>query len=108
MPAETLLWGESPGHPCPGDAGPGACTWPGQLGLERRTVSVLFADIVGFTATAGALDIEDVRALQRGYFRAVTEVVRQWGGVVEKYVGDAVMALFGVPCADEHDAYRAV
>jgi class 3 adenylate cyclase len=75
---------------------------------ERRTVSVLFADIVGFTAVAGQLDPEDVRALQNEYFRAVGQVIRRWGGVVEKYVGDAVLAVFGAPRSDEWDAFRAV
>jgi class 3 adenylate cyclase len=75
---------------------------------ERRTVSVLFADIVGFTDLAGQLDPEDVRAFQKAYFRAVSQVVRRWRGVVEKYVGDAVLAVFGAPRSDEYDAYRAV
>ncbi|OLB73363.1 MAG: hypothetical protein AUI14_26310 [Actinobacteria bacterium 13_2_20CM_2_71_6] len=75
---------------------------------ERRTVSVLFADMVGFTALASDLDPEDVRALQRGYFRAVRQVVHRWDGVVEKYAGDAVLAVFGALRCDEHDAYRAV
>ncbi|HET8681940.1 MAG TPA: adenylate/guanylate cyclase domain-containing protein [Micromonosporaceae bacterium] len=75
---------------------------------ERRTVSVLFADIVGFTPLAGRLDPEDVRAFQNDYFRRVKGVVRQRGGVVEKYVGDAVLAVFGAPRSDGYDAYRAV
>jgi class 3 adenylate cyclase len=69
---------------------------------------VLFVDMVGFTGVASALDPEDVRALQTEYFAAVAEVVHRWGGVVEKYVGDAVMALFGAPRSDGYDAYRAV
>ncbi len=75
---------------------------------ERRTITVLFVDMVGFTGVASALDPEDVRALQTEYFAAVAEVVHRWDGVVEKYVGDAVMALFGVPRSDGYDAYRAV
>jgi class 3 adenylate cyclase len=75
---------------------------------ERRTVTVLFADMVGFTARAERLDPEDVLAVQTEYFGIVRQVVRRWGGVVEKYVGDAVLAVFGAPLSAEDDAYRAV
>ncbi|WP_344750505.1 adenylate/guanylate cyclase domain-containing protein, partial [Micromonospora olivasterospora] len=81
-------------------------SWP--VPEERRTVSVLFADIVGSTALVERLDPEDVRALQRVYFGTVSAVLARWGGVVEKYVGDAVMALFGARESDGFDAYRAV
>ncbi|WP_433826358.1 adenylate/guanylate cyclase domain-containing protein [Actinoplanes sp. CA-015351] len=65
-------------------------------GQERRqTVTVLFIDIVGFTTLVDRLDCADVRALQRDYFSTVSAVVRECGGIVEKYVGDAVMAVFG-------------
>ncbi|WP_092554808.1 adenylate/guanylate cyclase domain-containing protein [Actinoplanes derwentensis] len=62
---------------------------------RRQTVTVLFIDIVGFTALVDRLDCAEVRALQRDYFSVVSEVVRACGGIVEKYVGDAVMAVFG-------------
>jgi adenylate cyclase len=62
---------------------------------RRQTVTVLFIDIVGFTALVDRLDCAEVRALQRDYFTIVSDVVRADGGVVEKYVGDAVMAVFG-------------
>lgn len=75
---------------------------------ERRIVTVLFVDMVGFTALACRLDPEDVRVVQTEYFSAVTEIIRRWDGVVEKYVGDAVMAVFGAPRSDGYDAYRAV
>jgi len=65
-------------------------------GVRRQTVTVLFVDIVGFTALVDELDCTEVRALQVDYFAAVSAVVRDCGGVVEKYVGDAVMAVFGV------------
>jgi adenylate cyclase len=65
-------------------------------GVRRQIVTVLFADIVGFTALVDELDCADVRALQMDYFAAVSAVVRGGGGVVEKYVGDAVMAVFGL------------
>lgn len=80
--------------------------WP--IPEERRTVSVLFADIVGSTALVDRLDPEDVRSLQRAYFDAVARVLHRYHGVVEKYVGDAVMALFGARRSDGFDAYRAV
>ena len=75
---------------------------------ELRPVTVLFADIVGFTALVDRLDPEDVRALQRAYFDTVGGVLHRWHGVVEKYVGDAVMAHFGARHSDGFDAYRAV
>ncbi|MEV1147972.1 adenylate/guanylate cyclase domain-containing protein, partial [Micromonospora sp. NPDC049799] len=75
---------------------------------ERRTVTVLFADIVGSTALVDRLDPEDVRRLQRAYFDTVSGVLVRWRGVVEKYIGDAVMALFGARQSDGFDAYRAV
>ncbi|MFC7534704.1 adenylate/guanylate cyclase domain-containing protein [Actinoplanes sp. GCM10030250] len=62
---------------------------------RRQDVTVLFIDIVGFTAMVDRLDCAEVRALQRDYFSVVSEVVRGCGGIVEKYVGDAVMAVFG-------------
>ncbi|MEH1102918.1 adenylate/guanylate cyclase domain-containing protein, partial [Micromonospora sp. CPCC 205561] len=80
--------------------------WP--VPEERRLVTVLFADIVGSTALVDRLDPEDVRALQRAYFDTVAGVLHRWHGVVEKYVGDAVMALFGARRSDGFDAYRAV
>ncbi|MFE9955356.1 AAA family ATPase [Micromonospora sp. NPDC005299] len=80
--------------------------WP--VPEERRTVTVLFADIVGSTGLVERLDPEDVRALQQAYFGTVAAVLRRWHGVVEKYVGDAVMALFGAHGSDGFDAYRAV
>ena len=75
---------------------------------ERRTVNVLFVDLKGFTAMAERLDPEDLRRLQMDYFSTAREVIRRYGGVVEKYIGDAVMAVFGVPVETEHDGYRAV
>jgi adenylate cyclase len=68
---------------------------------RRKTVTVLFVDIVGFTALVEDLDCADVRDLQTDYFGTVSAVIGCCGGVVEKYVGDAVMAVFG---ADEGDA----
>ncbi len=75
---------------------------------ERRLVTVLFADLVGFTGRAESTDPEQVRELQRSYFGAVAAEVERYGGSVEKYIGDAVMALFGVPQAHDDDAERAL
>ncbi|MDP9243850.1 MAG: AAA family ATPase, partial [Chloroflexota bacterium] len=75
---------------------------------ERRRVSVLFADLVGFTTISEARDAEDVRELLSRYFDACREVVERYGGNVEKFIGDAVMAVWGTPVAQEDDAERAV
>ncbi|MFJ6194597.1 adenylate/guanylate cyclase domain-containing protein [Micromonospora sp. NPDC092111] len=83
-------------------------TTPWPVPEERRTVTVLFADIVGSTGLTERLDPEDVRAVQRAYFDTVAGVLHRWQGAVEKYVGDAVMALFGARTSDGLDAYRAV
>ncbi|WP_376776265.1 AAA family ATPase [Allocatelliglobosispora scoriae] len=75
---------------------------------DRRHVSVLFVDMVGFTGFAELADPEQVRSTQHEYFSMVRQVIRQYGGVVEKYIGDAVMAIFGAPIATENDALRGV
>ena len=75
---------------------------------ERRQVTVLFADLVGFTTLSEGRDPEAVRELLSAYFELATEVVGRYGGIVEKFIGDAVMALWGAPIAHEDDAERAV
>jgi class 3 adenylate cyclase/tetratricopeptide (TPR) repeat protein len=75
---------------------------------ERRVVSVLFADLVGFTPFAEERDAEDVRDTLTRYFDIARDVVERYGGVVEKFIGDAVMAVWGAPTAQEDDAERAV
>jgi adenylate cyclase len=75
---------------------------------ERRLVTVLFADLVGFTGRAEQSDPEAVRAFQRAYFAAVAAEIERFGGAVEKYIGDAAMALFGAPVAHDDDAERAL
>jgi len=77
-------------------------------GTERRVCSVLFVDLVGFTPYAQDRDPEDVRELLLRYFDAVRTVVSRYGGVVEQFIGDAVVALWGAPRAEEGDAERAV
>jgi class 3 adenylate cyclase len=75
---------------------------------ERKVVSVLFCDLVGFTAASEVADPEDVRARIRPYHARLREEIEAYGGTVEKFVGDAVMAVFGAPVAHEDDAERAV
>jgi class 3 adenylate cyclase/tetratricopeptide (TPR) repeat protein len=75
---------------------------------ERRHVSVLFADLVGFTTLAEIRDSEEVRDLLTRYFEACQTVIGRYGGVVEKFIGDAVMAVWGTPVAKEDDSERAV
>ena len=75
---------------------------------ERRVTSVLFGDLVGFTTLSESRDQEDVRELLSRYFDACRTVMQRYGGTVEKFIGDAVMAVWGVPVAHEDDAERAV
>jgi adenylate cyclase len=75
---------------------------------ERRLVTALFCDLVGFTPLSEELDPEEVRDLQAEYFGRMSEEIERYGGTVEKYAGDAVLALFGAPVAHEDDAERAV
>ena len=75
---------------------------------ERRVCSVLFCDLVGFTTMSESRDPEDVRELLTRYFDTARPVVARYGGVVEKFIGDAVMAVWGTPVATEEDAERAV
>jgi class 3 adenylate cyclase/tetratricopeptide (TPR) repeat protein len=77
-------------------------------GEERKTVTVLFADLVGFTSTAEHLDPEDVRRLLSPYYSKLRHELERHGGTVEKFIGDAVMAVFGAPIAHEDDPERAV
>ncbi len=75
---------------------------------ERKVVTVLFTDLVGFTSRAEELDPEDVRAMLTPYYARLREQIEQRGGTVEKFIGDAVMAVFGAPVAHEDDPVRAV
>jgi len=75
---------------------------------ERRLVSILFADLVGFTTLSESRDAEDVRELLSRYFDTCKRLIALYGGTVEKFIGDAVMAVWGTPQATEDDAERAV
>jgi class 3 adenylate cyclase/tetratricopeptide (TPR) repeat protein len=84
-----------------GDGGPAPSA-------ERRLVSVLFADLVGFTTLSESRDAEEVRELLTRYFDTCRTLIARYGGIVEKFIGDAVMAVWGTPTAKEDDAERAV
>jgi class 3 adenylate cyclase/tetratricopeptide (TPR) repeat protein len=81
---------------------------PATGGEERKVVSVLFVDLVGFTARSDRADPEDVRSRLRVYHDLLKREIERFGGTVEKFIGDAVMAVFGAPVAHEDDAERAV
>ena len=75
---------------------------------ERRVVSVMFADLVGFTTLSEGRDAEETREVLTRYFELSSEIIGRYGGVVEKFIGDAVMAVWGAPTAREDDAERSV
>ncbi|TAM57108.1 MAG: hypothetical protein EPN50_09410, partial [Chloroflexota bacterium] len=108
--AQTLAGAAGPTVPergpslAPAAAGPS----PSVTAAERRLVSVLFADLVGFTPYAEERDAEEVRDVLTRYFDVAREVIERYGGTVEKFIGDAVMAVWGTPTARENDPERAV
>jgi len=88
-----------------------ACASPLPVALKgdvRKTVTVLFSDVEGSTALGERLDPESVRQVMARYFDAMREVLERHGGTVEKFIGDAIMAVFGIPTLHEDDALRAV
>ncbi|MEX2546666.1 MAG: zinc ribbon domain-containing protein [Chloroflexota bacterium] len=93
-------------HPAQPDAA--ARVTPIQIVAQRRLVTVLFADLVGFTPFAADRDAEDVRDTLTRYFDLASDVSTRYGGTIEKFIGDAVMAVWGAPIAHEDDAERAV
>src|ERR671932_2617594 len=80
----------------------------GETRKDRKVVSCLFADLVGFTARAESLDPEDIEAILRPYHERLRSELERYGGTVEKFIGDAVVAVFGAPQTHEYDAERAV
>lgn len=78
------------------------------LGEERKVVTSLFCDLVGFTAASESADPEDVHKMLAAYFAMARHEIETFGGVVEKFIGDAVVGVFGVPAAHEDDPERAV
>lgn len=86
----------------------GVARIPGHLTPELRVASVLFVDLVGYTSLSEARDAEDVRELLGRYFEQARTVIGRYDGTIEKFIGDAVMAVWGVPIAREDDAERAV
>src|SRR5436189_927467 len=76
--------------------------------MQRKTVTVVFCDVTGSTALGEASDPEALRAVLARYFARMKSIVESHGGTVEKYIGDAVMAVFGIPRVHEDDALRAV
>jgi class 3 adenylate cyclase/tetratricopeptide (TPR) repeat protein len=99
--AETARFCQACGGPL---AGPPLAT-PREV---RKTVTILFADVAGSTALGQQLDPEALRGVMSRYFEEMRDVLEHHGGTVEKFIGDAVMAVFGVPVAHEDDALRAV
>jgi class 3 adenylate cyclase len=93
-------------HPVPDDAE--HRRGPFVMAEERRIVTVFFADVVGSTAIGESLDPEDLRHLMGSFFSVAREVIEEYGGTLEKFIGDAVMAIFGVPRAHDDDARRAL
>jgi class 3 adenylate cyclase len=73
---------------------------------QRKNATVLFADLSGFTAMSANLDPEEVRDIVNRYFEALSTAVRRYEGSIDKYIGDCVMAVFGVPATHENDAER--
>jgi class 3 adenylate cyclase/tetratricopeptide (TPR) repeat protein len=83
-------------------------TWPASGGERRKVVTVVFADVVGSTALGERVDPETLRWAMQRWFGRMDDVIARHGGTIENYVGDAVMAVFGIPVAHEDDALRAV
>src|SRR3984893_15491053 len=107
-PAAPLSPAVSPEPFRPAPAAP-APTTPALAGeADRRTVTVLFADLSGFTTLSERLDPEVLQTLQNELFEELTAAVQSFGGVVDKFIGDALLALFGAPVAHEDDPERAL
>jgi class 3 adenylate cyclase/tetratricopeptide (TPR) repeat protein len=106
--ATALVAGAVPGATTDARPGPPPPDEASAPVAERRLVSIVFADLVGFTTLAEGRDAEDTRELLTRYFDLAREVIGRYGGTVEKFIGDAVMAVWGAPIARENDAELAV
>ena len=106
--AEERRPAPAPQKPAPLQAAPLQAAPPSVPVEERKVVSVLFVDLVGFTARSDLADPEDVRAALRPFHTAAKREIERLGGTVEKFIGDAVMAVFGAPVAHEDDPERAM
>ncbi|MFJ6615569.1 adenylate/guanylate cyclase domain-containing protein [Streptomyces sp. NPDC091289] len=107
----TARFCSSCGTPCATDAAAGSAAGPASAaapGDERKPVTVLFCDLVGSTALSGVLDPETLRTVTLRYFEAMSAEIVARGGTPEKFIGDAVMAVFGVPVVRDDDARRAL
>ncbi len=93
---------------CPFCGAPSTVRPAAEVLEERKVVTVLFCDLVGFTAASDSADPEDVRARIRPYHARLRQEIERYGGTVEKFIGDAVMAVFGAPISHEDDAERAI
>ena len=107
MACGTSLAEGAPAPP-PAAAGPAPAPARAAPAEERRQVTILFADLSGYTAVAERLDPEAVKSMVERFLHRLGEEVERFGGTVDKYIGDNVMALFGAPVAHEDDAERAV
>src|SRR4051794_18382371 len=103
---EAMSPGAGPGAPTT-SSGAAAAALARAPVAERRIVSVLFADLVGFTTFAEGRDAEEVRETLSRYFELASDVIGRYGGTVEKFIGDAVMAVWGAPPPPQGDAQRA-
>jgi hypothetical protein len=106
----TALAGATPQAPAPASKAAPVCEAaisPMPKG-ERRQVTVLFVDLTKFTALSESLDMEETHALLNHYFDKVDALVENYGGSIDKHIGDAVMAVFGAPIAHSNDPERAV
>ena len=94
---------------CPECGSPLGAVDSGRITREsRKVVTILFADVAGSTELGAELDAETLRALLDRYFAVMRAIIEAHGGTVEKFIGDAVMAVFGIPVIHEDDALRAV
>jgi class 3 adenylate cyclase len=104
----AIAWLGAPPTPDAGATTTASAREPAASSAERRQLTVMFVDLVGSTAMSTRLDPEDLRGVVNAYHRCATELVEGNGGFVAKYMGDGVLAYFGYPRANEHDAERSV